>query len=152
MITARATQEDPAIRVSGEQAIRVESGQVLIADGAYISLDDGAYIDGYWGGEYKWFRTPIERQSSSIGMHYGTHTFIPWGSGITYTLPAQPKDGDEFDIITTYYSATLALNGKAALQIYGGTLTEHSSGTITLAAKYHYRMWYDGTCWIITRN
>lgn len=160
-ISVYATQEDPALYVEhtgGSEALRVGKGHIGIAANAGIELyDSSSYIESI-AGLYLGFKTPKHRIYSSTTIHTDSysnseHTIITWGSNITLTFDATPVKGKEYDIVTYYYAVSIVCSTKYAILFDHGSKTEYSTGqTISLAANNHYKMFYDGTCWIIIKS
>ena len=124
--------------------------------GEAISLRLSDYVKtSTLNGILKSFKTPIER-IESFGEYNidgsDHHTIVTTTSDITLKTSDSPEKGTEYDIYVCNYDVTLNLNGKSALNLKNGVMTEYDVDTIiTLKKNTYYHIIFDGTCWFINQ-
>ena len=124
--------------------------------GEAISLRLSDYVKtSTLNGILKSFKTPIERieifgEYNIDGSDH--HTIVTTTSDITLKTSDSPEKGTEYDIYVCNYDVTLNLNGKSALNLANGVMTEYDVDTIiTLKKNTYYHIIFDGTCWFINQ-
>ena len=112
-----------------------------------IGLGENAYITGFRCDVYV-----VETSNAAVNMSSDYHTYVNRTySNCTYTLPNYPHKGEEYEIFTL--GGTLVAQGSSRIfSFVDGTVSSSGDAIKTLSGGYKWKVVYDGSNWLLSRN